>query len=78
MLDMTNIPDVRQWFTIGAAAHMLGVSRRTVQRMIQRGTLTAHYPSTGYEAAPTLLWYEDVNRLLTRRIQAEEAAAAAR
>jgi excisionase family DNA binding protein len=50
--------------TIAAAAEALSVSRRTVERMLARGTLTGYSPRTAVnERAAVILWARDVDEV---------------
>lgn len=65
MTDMNNmtlpIPNPNDWMTIGAAAHLMQVHPRTVDRLITRGTITAHSPwSAPKEKPPVMLWRDEV------------------
>lgn len=58
----TALPDLFDWVTIEAAAELLGVSRRTVHRMIADEKLRAYEPRCGRLELrrPTLLRYAEV------------------
>ena len=49
------IGDVKEWATVNAAAERLKVSRRTIMRMIDEGTLTRYFPRFAGERPPILL-----------------------
>jgi excisionase family DNA binding protein len=55
------LPNPGDWLTTDGAARLLGVHRRTVMRMADRGALTAYEPGTGYGmTAPLMFWAAEV------------------
>lgn len=63
------IPNPGDWITTMGAAFLLGVSRRTVERMAERGTLTAYRPyGAPREVTSVLFWRQQVNDVLTARL----------
>lgn len=55
------IPNPGDWLTLNAAAEFLGVSRRTLLRMVEKRALTAYSPYGGFrEKSPTMFWRADV------------------
>jgi hypothetical protein len=66
-MDATERPSLRDWMTRSAAARDLGVSTRTIDRMVARGVLVPGRP-TGVpgEVLPVLLWAPDVFALRAR------------
>lgn len=80
MCDMDNlrlpIPNPREWMTRRLAAAKLGVSVRTVERMVENGVLTEYRPSSdGSEEAPLILWVAEVERVALARQVAGIGAA---
>lgn len=62
------LPDPGSWMTIKAVACLLGVNRKTVDRMITKGLLTGYAPySAPDEKAPTLLWRDEAMAMLSAR-----------
>lgn len=68
MADMMNqmtlaIPNPGDWLTRRGAAQVLGVSERTVERMVKRRTLTEHRPNgADGERVPGMFWAAEVLR----------------
>jgi excisionase family DNA binding protein len=64
------LPNPDDWLTKGRVARQLGVSRRTVDRMVDRGALTAYSPVGAYkEKVPAMFWHADVLRVLDARLR---------
>jgi hypothetical protein len=62
------IPNPGDWMTINSAALLLRVDRRTIGRMINKGTLTGYQPyAAPDESAPLLLWRAEVLAVLGAR-----------
>lgn len=85
MCDMkqdTPIPNPTDWMTTKAAAFLLGVSPRTVERLAEKGTLTAYRPYCAIrEKVPAMFWRPQVNAVVDARLilaAAETAHPAAR
>lgn len=58
------LPNPGDWFSRGAAAEVLGVSIRTIERYVDDGTLKGYKPITAEgEKGPVLLWRADVLEL---------------
>ncbi len=67
--DTLPIPNPTDWLTTKAAAFLLGVSRRTVERLTDKGVLTAYRPyGAPKEAVPAMYWRAQVNAVLDARI----------
>lgn len=65
------IPNPGDWMTRQAAAHVLGVDPRTVDRMVENRRLTDHRPiGAPQERPPLLLWREEVRELVRARARA--------
>lgn len=63
------LPNPGDWITTMGAAFLLGVSRRTVERMAERGTLKPYRPyGAPKEVTPVLFWRQQVNDVLTARL----------
>lgn len=63
------IPNPGDWITTMGAAFLLGVSRRTIERMAEKGVLTAYRPyGAPDEVTPVLFWRAQVNDVLTARL----------
>lgn len=59
-----SIPNPGDWMTRGAAAEILSVSVRTIERYVTDGTLRGFKPlSAEGEKGPVLLWRGDVLEL---------------
>ncbi len=57
------VPNPTDWMTRKGAAQVLGVSERTIDRMVSRGTLAEHRPYGGDgERVPAMFWAADVLR----------------
>lgn len=62
------IPNATEWLTTKAAAFLLGVSPRTVERLAERGALKAYRPyAAPKEKAPAMFWRAAVNELVDAR-----------
>lgn len=62
------LPNPADWMTVNAAACLLSVDRRTVDRLIDKGTLTVHRPYAGPgEKPPLLLWRDEVLQVMSAR-----------
>ncbi len=63
------IPNPTDWMTTKAAAFLLGVSPRTVERLAERGTLTAYRPyGVQKEKRPVMFWRPEVNAVVDARV----------
>lgn len=63
------LPNPGDWVTTEGAAWLLGVSRRTVERMAAAGTLTAYRPGAGpIERPPAMFWLPEVARVKEARL----------
>lgn len=63
------LPNPGDWITTKGAAFLLGVSRRTVERLAEKGALTPYRPYGALgEVTPVLFWREQVNEVLTARL----------
>jgi excisionase family DNA binding protein len=67
------LPNPNEWVTVSGAAHFMGVHRRTVERLIERGTLTGYrmWGAPG-EQVPVMVWRDE---LITVRNARQRAAA---
>lgn len=71
------LPNPSDWMTRSAAAYVLGVDPRTVDRMVANRRLTDHRPvSAPTERGPLLLWREEVRELVRARARAGLSAGA--
>ncbi len=62
------MPNPGDWMTVNAAATLLTVDRRTIDRLIDKGTLTVHRPYAGPgEKPPLLLWRAEVLQVMSAR-----------
>lgn len=82
MPTMTNmtlpIPNPDDWMTTRAVAQLLGVDRRTVDRLIDKGVLKRYQPYTATdETPPALIWREEALQVLSARTKLARATAAA-
>lgn len=70
------IPNPHDWMTVSAAAQFMRVDRRTIVRMVERRTLTAHQPyAADGEKPPLLLWRDEVIVVRNARIRASAGGA---
>lgn len=72
MATMTNtplpLPNPYDWVTVAAAAEMLSVDRRTVDRLVRKGVLTGCNPYTAKtEKPPVILWRKEVEEVRDAR-----------
>lgn len=68
MTAQTALAAASDFYTVEGAAHRIGVTPRTVRRMIEAGTLTAQYPIGGPgERRPVLLLAQQVAEVATAR-----------
>lgn len=72
MLDMNQptppIPNPTDWMTIAAVAFLLGVHRRSVTRLVEKGTLKSYRPyGAAGETAPVMFWRPAVEALVDAR-----------
>jgi excisionase family DNA binding protein len=64
------LPNPGDWMTTAGAAFLLGCSRRTIARLIDRGVLTAYRPLGALdEDRPIMLWRAEVNTVLDARLR---------
>lgn len=73
LVDMENqlaLPNPEDWCTVGWAADKIGVSKRTVQRLMEAGALNTFYPRRGrFDRAPDpLLCVAEVERYVAARL----------
>lgn len=62
------LPDPGAWMTIKAVARLLGVTRKTVDRMLASERLTGYSPvADPDERAPVLIWRDDAMSMLSAR-----------
>lgn len=62
------MPNPADWMTQRAAAELLGVSTRTVTRMVVDGKLSLYWPKGGQgEKRPALFWWPEVQAYATAR-----------
>jgi excisionase family DNA binding protein len=62
------LPNPGDWITINGAAELLDCSRRTVERMVDAGTLQLHVPRHGEgERVQGWLWYAQVDEVKRAR-----------
>jgi excisionase family DNA binding protein len=62
------IPNPTDWLTVKAVAALLGVSPRTVERLAEKGTLTAYRPyGAPKEKTPAMFWRDEVNKVVDAR-----------
>lgn len=58
------LPNLEDWCSLVGAAIILGVSRRTVERMIEDGRLTGYWPwGPGQRVGRAMLWRPQVETL---------------
>jgi excisionase family DNA binding protein len=58
------LPNPEDWCSVAGAARLLGVSRRTVERMVLDGRLTGYTPYGGsHRVSAKLLWMPEVRQL---------------
>jgi excisionase family DNA binding protein len=83
MLDMKQdtlpLPNPTDWLTTKAAAWLLGMSTRSVERMVERGVLRAYRPyGAQKEKVPAMFWRPEVNAVVDARtvLAATETARA--
>lgn len=77
MLHMTDTPNSGDWMTMGAAAHLMRVHTRTIDRLIDKGVLKAHSPWTGpNEKPPVMLWRPEVLQVHAARQKLAPSGAA--
>lgn len=70
-------PNATDWMTINAAAFLLGVHKRTVERMVKTGTLAGHRAyGAPRERVPIMLWRAQVNEVLDARLRLQSPADA--
>lgn len=70
------LPNPGDWMTRQAAAYVLGVDPRTVDRMVLDKLLTDYRPvAKPGEQAPLLLWREQVRDLVRARARSGRARA---
>lgn len=62
------LPNPYDFMTVSAVAQLLNVDRRTVTRMIERGTLTGYQPvsATG-EKPPVMIWRDEAMHVMSAR-----------
>lgn len=66
--EMLPIPNPTEWLTTKAAAFLLGVSRRTVERLTEKGVLTAYRPyGAPMENVPAMYWRPELNSVVDAR-----------
>lgn len=66
--DTLPIPNPTDWMTTKAAAFLLGVSPRTVERLAEKGVLTAYGPyGAPKEKVPAMFWRPQVNAVVDAR-----------
>lgn len=69
------LPNPGDWLTTDGAAHLLGVHRRTLMRMVDIGQLTAYEPGAGFKKTPPLMfWRPAVEALRDARLRAVSPA----
>lgn len=81
MFDMTSpmlpLPNSGDWMTIGAAAHLMKVHTRTIDRLIDKGVLTTYSPwAAPGERKPIMLWRDQVFQVHAARQKLAAAGAA--
>jgi hypothetical protein len=55
------LPQPGDWMTIGAAAHLMKVHARTIDRLIRKGALHSYSPwAAPTEKPPVMLWRDEV------------------
>lgn len=70
------VPNPHDWLTIAGAAFLLGVSARTIARMLDAGQLSTFRPLADRPGAgPVMLWRPEVNALLSARLVAAAGPA---
>jgi excisionase family DNA binding protein len=78
MWPMTNtlpIPNPFEWMTVAGVAQFMGVDRRTVERMITKGTLTGHKPyGADGEKVPYLIWRDEAITVRNARVRLASGA----
>lgn len=67
--DTLPIPNPTDWLTTKGAAFLLGMSPRSVERMVERGALRAYRPyGAPKEKAAAMFWRAEVNAVVDARI----------
>lgn len=62
------LPNPNDWVTITGAAHFLGVHRRTIERMIERETLTGYRMwGAADEQVPQMIWKPELMQVKSAR-----------
>lgn len=70
------LPNPFEWMTVAAVAQFMGVDRRTVERMIAKGTLTGHKPyGADGEKVPFLIWRDEAITVRNARVRLAAGAA---
>jgi len=67
-----HVPNPTDWLTRRAAARRIGVSPRTVERLVEARVLTDYRPDADNgESAPMLLWRAEVDEVRDARRRLE-------
>lgn len=70
------LPNPFEWMTVAGVAQFMGVDRRTVERMIAKGTLTGHKPyGADGEKVPFLIWRDEAITVRNARVRLAAGAA---